>query len=83
MLAGEDIPASDKRVRFIGLKNFESAAGLVRCDLFAEGEAGTYVTDAAKLNRLVGEKLQAYTTLVSNAAPDRTCCLRVREKWRA
>lgn len=59
MLAGEDIPASDKRVRFIGLKNYESAAGLVRCDLFAEGEAGTYIMDAAKLNRLVGEKLQA------------------------
>ncbi|HEX4231436.1 MAG TPA: ParB/RepB/Spo0J family partition protein [Bryobacteraceae bacterium] len=58
MLAGEDIPASDKRVRFVGLENYESATGIVRRDLFAEGEAGTYITDAAKLNRLVSEKLQ-------------------------
>ena len=59
MLAGQDIPASDKRVRFVSLQNYESAAGLVRRDLFAEGEAGTYIMDAAKLNRLVSEKLQA------------------------
>lgn len=58
MLAAEDIPASDKRVRFIGLHNYESAAGMVRRDLFAQGEAGTYITDPAKLNRLVSEKLQ-------------------------
>lgn len=59
MLAGEDVPASDKRVRFVGLQNYESAAGLVRRNLFAEGEAGTYIMDAVKLNRLVAEKLQA------------------------
>lgn len=58
MLAAEDIPASDKRVRFVGLQNYESAAGMVRRDLFAEDEAGTYITDPAKLNRLVSEKLQ-------------------------
>ncbi len=58
MLASDDIPASDKRVRFIGLAYYEAAGGLVRRDLFAEGEAGTYILDPAKLNRLVSEKLQ-------------------------
>lgn len=67
MLASEDIPASDKRVRFVGLENYEAAAGLVRRDLFAEGESGTYLTDAAKLNRLVSEKLQ---TLAEAAKTD-------------
>ena len=32
---------------------------MVRRDLFAEGEVGTYISDAAKLNRLVSERLQA------------------------
>lgn len=58
MLAAEDIPASDKRVRFVGLEAYESAGGIVRRDLFAEGEAGTYISDATKLNHLVSEKLR-------------------------
>lgn len=58
MLASEDIPASDKRVRFVGLAEYEAAGGTIRRDLFAEGEVGTYIADAAKLNRLVADKLQ-------------------------
>lgn len=58
MLSAEDIPASDKRVRFVGLDAYESAGGIVRRDLFAEGEAGRYIADVPTLNRLVSEKLQ-------------------------
>ncbi len=58
MLAAEDIPASDKRVRFVGLDAYEATGGIVRRDLFAEGESGIYISDAGMLNRLVNEKLQ-------------------------
>ena len=58
MLSSNDIPATDKRVRFVGLTNYEAEGGTVRRDLFAEGEAGTYIADPAKLTRLVSEKLQ-------------------------
>ena len=47
MLSGDDIPADDKRVRFVELSNYEANGGLVRCDLFAEGEQGTYIMDPA------------------------------------
>jgi len=59
MLSSNDIPATDKRVRFVGLSNYEAEGGIVRRDLFAEGEAGTYIADPAKLTRLVGEKLES------------------------
>jgi ParB family chromosome partitioning protein len=58
LLSNDDIPASDKRVRFVGLENYELAGGGVRRDLFADGEAGTYISDPAILNRLVSEKLK-------------------------
>ncbi len=58
MLSSNDIPATDKRVRFVGLTNYEASGGAVRRDLFAEGEDGTYIADPAKLTRLVSEKLQ-------------------------
>ncbi|MFU3884492.1 ParB N-terminal domain-containing protein [Pseudomonas aeruginosa] len=44
-------------VRFVGLDNYEQAGGGVRRDLFAEGDAGVYLTDAALLERLVQDKL--------------------------
>ena len=59
MLSCNDIPATDKRVRFVGLTKYEAEGGTVRRDLFAEGEAGTYIADPAKLTRLVSEKLQS------------------------
>lgn len=58
MLTGQAIEATDKRVRFVGLSNYLHDAGLVRRDLFAEGDEGTFIEDRAKLNRLVNEKLQ-------------------------
>ncbi len=64
MLASNDIPATDKRVRFVGLNTYEAAGGTVRRDLFAEGEAGAYIADPAQLTRLVSEKLQTLAETV-------------------
>ncbi|WP_247318661.1 ParB/RepB/Spo0J family partition protein [Ralstonia pseudosolanacearum] len=44
-------------VRFVGLDTYEQAGGSVRRDLFAEGDAGVYLLDAALLERLTQEKL--------------------------
>ena len=44
-------------VRFVGLDAYEQAGGGVRRDLFAEGDAGVYLTDAALLERLAQDKL--------------------------
>jgi len=44
-------------VRFVGLDNYEAAGGGIRRDLFAEGDAGVYLTDAALLERLAQDKL--------------------------
>ncbi|WP_396956437.1 ParB N-terminal domain-containing protein [Nitrosomonas sp.] len=43
--------------RFVGLDTYEAAGGGVRRDLFAEGDAGVYLTDAALLERLAQDKL--------------------------
>jgi ParB family chromosome partitioning protein len=58
MLANDEIPATDKHVRFVGLSAYEAEGGIVRRDLFAEGEDGAYIADPAKLTRLVNSKLQ-------------------------
>ncbi|MGE0965796.1 ParB N-terminal domain-containing protein [Ralstonia pseudosolanacearum] len=44
-------------VRFVGLDTYEQAGGGVRRDLFAEGDAGVYLLDAALLERLAQDKL--------------------------
>jgi len=44
-------------VRFVGLDTYEGAGGGVRRDLFAEGDAGMYLTDAALLDRLAQDRL--------------------------
>jgi len=44
-------------VRFVGLEAYEQAGGGIRRDLFAEGDAGVYLTDAALLERLAQDKL--------------------------
>ena len=56
-LSKDDIPATDKRVRFVGLAPYEREGGPVRRDLFADDEQGVWLTDPATLNRLVAEKL--------------------------
>ncbi len=44
-------------VHFVGLDTYEAAGGGVRRDLFAEGDAGVYLTDAALLDRLAQDRL--------------------------
>ncbi|HCF2006635.1 TPA: ParB/RepB/Spo0J family partition protein [Pseudomonas aeruginosa] len=44
-------------VRFVGLDTYEAAGGGIRRDLFAEGDAGVYLTDAALLERMAQDKL--------------------------
>ncbi|CRP39725.1 hypothetical protein PAERUG_P2_London_28_IMP_1_06_05_02696 [Pseudomonas aeruginosa] len=44
-------------MRFVGLDTYRQAGGGVRRDLFAEGDAGTYLTDTAVLETLVRDKL--------------------------
>ena len=44
-------------VRFVGLDVYEAAGGGVRRDLFAEGDAGVYLTDAALLERLAQDRV--------------------------
>lgn len=56
-LTDGEVPASDKRVRLIGLDAYEAAGGVIRCDLFAP-EDGGYVLDVELLDRLVSEKLE-------------------------
>lgn len=51
-----EIPATDKRVRFVGLDAYEQAGGVVRRDLFDDEASGTLL-DTVLLGRLVGEKL--------------------------
>ena len=44
-------------VRFVGLDGYEQEGGGIRRDLFAEGDKGVYLTDAALLERLAQDKL--------------------------
>ena len=61
-----DIPASDKRVRFVTFAAYEEAGGAFRRDLFAEGDEGVYLLDHALLDRLTGEKLASLTDAVKS-----------------
>jgi len=56
MLTRDEIPATDKRVVFVGLEAYEEAGGPVRRDLFDEDCEG-YLQDSDLLDRLVAEKL--------------------------
>jgi ParB family chromosome partitioning protein len=57
-LTEADIPARDRRVRFVGLDAYEAAGGPVRRDLF-DAQGGGYARDAALLDRLAHRKLDA------------------------
>ncbi|WP_027806969.1 MULTISPECIES: ParB N-terminal domain-containing protein [Burkholderia] len=56
-LTEREITARHPLVRFVGLDAYTQAGGGIRRDLFAEGDAGTYLTDAALLETLVRGKL--------------------------
>ncbi|RVH53130.1 ParB/RepB/Spo0J family partition protein [Sinorhizobium meliloti] len=63
-LTEEMIPATDKRVQFIGgLVTYEEAGGSVKRDLFDDRNAG-YAMDAALVEKLVAEKLEAAAATV-------------------
>ena len=51
-------------VRFVGLDAYEQAGGGIRRDLFAEGDTGVYLNDAALLERLAQDKLVGITAEV-------------------
>jgi ParB family chromosome partitioning protein len=55
-LTEDEIPASDKRVHFVGVDAYEGAGGTVRRDLFDDNHSGTLL-DPALLDRLVTDKL--------------------------
>jgi len=57
-LTAEEIPTSDKRVRFVGVDAYTEAGGVIRQDLFSESDTG-YLQDPQLLERLVQEKLQS------------------------
>lgn len=57
-LTETDVPSSDRRVQFVGLDAYEAAGGAVKRDLFA-ADGGGFCQDAALLDRLTMEKLQA------------------------
>jgi ParB family chromosome partitioning protein len=57
-LTQHEIAVDDPMVKFVGLKVYEKAGGLVRRDLFAEHGNEGYVMDAELLRRLADEKLQ-------------------------
>lgn len=58
-LTEREITATHPLVRFVGLDAYTQAGGGIRRDLFTEGDAGTYLTDAALLETLVRGKLDA------------------------
>ncbi|MDX0184567.1 ParB/RepB/Spo0J family partition protein [Sinorhizobium meliloti] len=63
-LTEEMIPATDKRVQFIGgLVAYEEAGGSVKRDLFDDRNAG-YAMDAALVEKLAAEKLEAAAATV-------------------
>jgi ParB family chromosome partitioning protein len=57
------VVANDPRVRFVGLDAYLNEGGLLQKDLFQADHEG-YLTDTAKLDRLVAEKLEALATEV-------------------
>lgn len=57
LLTENEIPASDRRVRYVRMKAYEEAGGAVRRDLFSDEVEGTFIVDAALLEKLATEKL--------------------------
>lgn len=65
LLTANEIPATDRRVQYIGLKAYEEAGGPVKRDLFSDEEDGTFIVDAALLEKLAADKLQRAARPVS------------------
>lgn len=54
-----EIPATDKRARFIGLEAYEQAGGTIRRDLF-DGDNAGYLQNPTLLDQLVADKLRGF-----------------------
>lgn len=52
-----EIPATDKRIKYVGLEAYERAGGKTRRDLFTEGDDGIFVLDVELMNSLAALKL--------------------------
>jgi hypothetical protein len=52
-LTDDEIAASNRLVRFVTLKAYEKAGGMVRRDLFADDEDGIFILDRVLLDQLV------------------------------
>lgn len=64
LLTEGEVPASDKRARFVGIESYRAAGGTIRQDLFDQDATG-YLQDAVLLDRLVSEKLSGLVTELS------------------
>ncbi len=51
------VPATDRKVIFVGLDAYTAAGGMVQRDLFSEDRGG-WITDAELLERLVAEQME-------------------------
>ena len=58
-----EVPASDRRARFVGIKAYEAAGGILRRDLFTE-DGGGWMTDPLLLDRLVTGRLTSAAEVV-------------------
>lgn len=63
-LTEREIDARHPLVRFVGLDAYEAAGGGVRRDLFAEGDTGVYLLDAALLETLVRDTLDQHAAAI-------------------
>jgi len=57
LLTQNEVSATDRRVRYVGLKAYEKHGGAVKRDLFSDDENSVFIADIALLDRLVTEKL--------------------------
>lgn len=63
-LTEREIDAQHSLVRFVGMDAYQAAGGGIRRDLFAEGDAGVYLTDATLLETLVRSKLDEHAATI-------------------
>jgi ParB family chromosome partitioning protein len=52
-LTEHEVAATDRRVRFVTVDNYQTAGGGVRRDLFATGDSGVFILNTDLLDRLV------------------------------
>ncbi|GAA3846382.1 ParB/RepB/Spo0J family partition protein [[Pseudomonas] carboxydohydrogena] len=57
LLTETNVPARDRRARFVGLETYDAAGGMILRDLFSDDQGG-YLEDAALLDRLTKERLE-------------------------